>query len=244
VFSGTRRLGTLTKFWLHNPGTVMAPRRRRTRALTCISKASLYAGFTYSFTSQPGGTDRTWLELRMLGNELGMQLIRGGKLVSYEAVPLGGSEMSCPVGRDASGSTVSSNGPWPPLGTWRTPAPTTNESGRKRSHRQPVGQLDRDRARVRGRPARRQAVPLARRASRPTNRATTPWWTTQRRRSAPRWECTGTGLAPRTSSRRATYPNHGSTAIPPLSELLFYPADRWGRRDPGANDGPVAGRGA
>jgi hypothetical protein len=29
VFSGTRRLGTLTKFWLHNPGRVMAPGRRR-----------------------------------------------------------------------------------------------------------------------------------------------------------------------------------------------------------------------
>ena len=41
----------------------------------------------------------------MVGNE--MQLIGGGKLVSYEAVPLWGSEVLCPVGEDANEFVVS-----------------------------------------------------------------------------------------------------------------------------------------
>ena len=58
----------------------------------------------------------------MLGNE--MQLIGGGKLVSYEAVPLWGSEVLCPVGRTPRVRRLVKRA-WPPLGTWRTPAPTT-----------------------------------------------------------------------------------------------------------------------
>jgi hypothetical protein len=44
----------------------------------------------------------------MLGNE--MQLIGGGKLVSYEAVPLWGSEVLCPVGRTPMSSSSRKTG--------------------------------------------------------------------------------------------------------------------------------------